>query len=125
MVTISEITSAINLSSDSSWQSKIESGRNKAEVILKEANKGYDLIVMGAIERQVDNSRVRLNLQFDRVVREANCATMVVKSNLSNTQTSSSDLYKISHILVPTTGTNYSRHAVEVASTIYEKYRNQ
>ncbi|BAZ17966.1 sodium/hydrogen exchanger [Calothrix sp. NIES-4071] len=116
--TIAEITSSMNLSSQSSWESKIESGRNKADVILKEANKGYDLIVMGAIERQDANNRVRLNLQFDRVVREANCATMIVKSNLSNTQTPSSNLYKISHILVPTTGTNYSRHAVEVASTI-------
>lgn len=117
--TIAEITSSMNLSSHSSWESKIESGRNKADVILKEANKGYDLIVMGAIERQVAGSHVRLNLQFDRVVREANCPTMLVKSNLSSdTQTPHSGFYKISHILVPTTGSNYSRHAVEVASTI-------
>lgn len=117
--TIAEITSEINLSSQSSWESKIESGHNKADVILKEANKGYDLIVIGAIERTPANNRIKLNLQLDRVVREAHCPTMVVKSNLSlDTPIPHSDFYKISHILVPTTGTNYSRYAVEVASTI-------
>ena len=100
-------------------QTKVESGTNKAEVILKEACKGYDLIVLGATERQRSRGAL-FNLLVDRVVQEAPCATMVVKSNLSQPQeqNGTNEYHKIGHILVPASGTEYSQHAVEVASTI-------
>jgi len=99
-------------------QTRIESGRNKAEVILTEAS-GYDLIVLGANE-QKRSSGALFNLLVDRVVQEAPCATMVVKSHLPCGRASPAPLTQqpLRHILVPTVGNEYSNNAVEVASTI-------
>ncbi len=116
---IATVTEEIHLPAEALLQTKVESGRNKAEVILLEASKGYDLIVMGAKESQRPQGAL-FNLLVDRVVQQAPCATMVVKSNLSKVQDGmdSTGFHKIGHILVPTSGTEYSEHAVEVASTI-------
>lgn len=96
-------------------RTKIESGANKAGVILEEAEKGYDLIVMGASERQ--GAHGALFSQFvDRVVQDAPCATMVVQSN--DADLAGSGGYPIQQILVPTSGTVYSQQALEVASVI-------
>ena len=116
---IATVTEEIYLPDDALLQTKVESGRNKAEVILLEASKGYDLIVMGAKESQRPRGAL-FNLLVDRVVQQAPCATMVVKSNLSKVQDriGATGFHKIGHILVPTSGTEYSEHAVEVASTI-------
>jgi len=40
----------MELPADMTLQTKV-SGRNKAEVILKEASRGYDLIVLGAMNK--------------------------------------------------------------------------
>lgn len=116
---IAAVVEEMQLPADITLQTKVESGRNKAEVILKEANKGYDLIVLGAAE-QKRSSGALFNLLVDRVVQEAPCATMVVKSNLPMPKDKASPItyQAIRHILVPTLGTEYSRKAVEVASTI-------
>ncbi|MBW4597883.1 MAG: cation:proton antiporter [Brasilonema angustatum HA4187-MV1] len=116
---IATVTEKFHLPAESLLESKVESGSNKAEVILKEACKGYDLIVIGATERQRSRGAL-FSLLVDRVVQEAPCATMVVKSNLSEAEeeTDLAAYHKIGHILVPTSGTEYSQHAVEVASTI-------
>jgi Kef-type K+ transport system membrane component KefB len=101
-------------------QTKVESGNNKAEVILKEARKGYDLIVIGATERQRARGAL-FSLLVDRVVQESPCATMVVKSNVSQTRNEIIDTtgyHRIGHILVPTSGNEYGEHAVETASVI-------
>jgi Kef-type K+ transport system membrane component KefB/nucleotide-binding universal stress UspA family protein len=113
------VTQQMRLPTDTTLQTKVESGRNAAEVILKEANKGYDLIVLGATEQKRSEGAL-FNLLVDRVVQEAPCATMVVKSRQLSAQENSSAIGKpkISHILVPTVGTSYSQNAVEVASTI-------
>ncbi|MGB3759384.1 MAG: universal stress protein, partial [Rivularia sp. (in: cyanobacteria)] len=60
------------------------------------------------------------NLLVDRVIQEAPCATMVVKSHLSEAEAESSRTtqQQLKNILVPTVGTEYSKNAVEVASTI-------
>jgi nucleotide-binding universal stress UspA family protein len=88
-------------------------------VILNEARKGYDAIVMGATERKRSKG-VLFNLLVDRVLQDSPCATMVVKSNLPLPDDSSRTLDRqpIRHILVPTIGNEYSRNAVEVGSTI-------
>ncbi|MBV8887969.1 MAG: cation:proton antiporter [Chroococcidiopsidaceae cyanobacterium CP_BM_RX_35] len=114
------VTAEMQLPAGMSLQTKVESGSSKAEVILKEASKGYDLIVLGATE-QKRSSRALFNLLVDRVVQEAPCATMVVKSHLPSPQNKfhlSIAQQPIHHILVPTVGSEYSKHAVEVASTI-------
>lgn len=116
---LASVAEEFQLPSETLLQNKIESGKNKAEVILQEASKGYDLIVMGATDTQRSRGSL-FSLLVDRVVQEAPCATMVVKYNLSQTQeqTTTTGYHKISHILVPTSGGGYSQHAVEVASTI-------
>jgi nucleotide-binding universal stress UspA family protein len=74
--------------------------------------------VMGASEQR--NRAALFNLLVDRVVQEASCATLVVKSSLSERQGDFQviDTHPIRHILVPTVGSEYSKNAVEVASTI-------
>jgi Kef-type K+ transport system membrane component KefB/nucleotide-binding universal stress UspA family protein len=100
-------------------QTRVESGRDPAEVILREAAKGYNLLVMGATEQRFADGTL-FNSIVDRVVQEATCATMVVKSHLPRPEGEHCTiaLQEIRHILVPTIGTEYSKHAVEVASTI-------
>ena len=109
----------MELPADMTMQTKVKSGRNKAEVILKEASRGYDLIVLGATEQKRPNGAL-FNLLVDRVVQEAPCATMVVKSHLPLPKGEPSPIayQAIRHILVPTVGNEYSKNAVEVASTI-------
>ncbi|MEH1966712.1 cation:proton antiporter domain-containing protein [Nostoc sp.] len=116
---LASVAEEMQLPADTTLQTKTESGRNKAEVILNEANKNYDLIVLGASE-QISPQKALFNLLVDRVVQEAPCATMVVKSHLPQPK---GEICKIAQqqlnkILVPTVGTEYSKNAVEMASTI-------
>jgi Kef-type K+ transport system membrane component KefB/nucleotide-binding universal stress UspA family protein len=116
---LASVTEEMQLPADTALQTKTESGRNKAEVILNEANKNYDLIVLGASEH-IGSQKALFNLLVDRVVQEAPCATMVVKSQLPHPK---GEICKIAQqqlkkILVPTVGTEYSKNAVEMASTI-------
>jgi len=116
---LSAIANVMTLPETISLQTKSESGRNKAEVILKEAQKGYDLIVLGASEARRSRGTL-FNLLVDRVVQEAPCATLVVKSHLpaQTGETCAIAPQAIRHILVPTIGSDYSNKAVEVASTL-------
>jgi nucleotide-binding universal stress UspA family protein len=77
------------------------------------------LIVLGATEQKQSNGSL-FNLLVDRIVQEAPCATMVVKSHLPQPKGESCMIaqQKLEHILVPTVGTQDSKNAVEVASTI-------
>ncbi|MEH2235441.1 cation:proton antiporter domain-containing protein [Nostoc sp.] len=116
---LASVAEEMQLPADTILQTKTESGRNKAEVILNEANKGYNLIVLGASE-QIRPQKALFNLLVDKVVQEAPCATMVVKSHLPQPK---GEICKIAQqqlkkILVPTVGTEYSKNAVEMASTI-------
>ncbi|WP_375504757.1 cation:proton antiporter [uncultured Nostoc sp.] len=116
---LASVAEEMRLPADTTLQTKTESGRNKAEVILNEANKNYDLIVLGASE-QIRPQKALFNLLVDKVVQEAPCATMVVKSHLPHPK---GEICKIAQqqltkILVPTIGTEYSKNAVEMASTI-------
>jgi len=113
------VAEEMQLPADTIRQTKTESGRSKAEVILNEANKNYDLIVLGASE-QSTSQKALFNLLVDKVVQEAPCATMVVKSHLPRAQGESCKIaqQQIKNILVPTLGTDYSKKALEIASTI-------
>lgn len=102
-------------------QTRVESGRDPAEVILREAAKGYNLLVLGATEQRTSRGDGSLfNSLVDRIVQEAPCPTLVVKSHLPVPEGEYCPIeqQQIRHILVPTIGTEYSKHAVEVASTI-------
>jgi Kef-type K+ transport system membrane component KefB/nucleotide-binding universal stress UspA family protein len=116
---LAAVAEEMQLPDDTTLQTKMESGRSKAEVILNEANKNYDLIVLGASE-QIRPQKTLFNLLVDRVVQEAPCATMVVKSHLPQAKGKICKIaqQKLTKILVPTVGTEYSKNAVEMASTI-------
>ena len=116
---LAAVVQEMQLPAGTTLQTKVESGRNKAEVILKEASKGYDLIVLGATEQNSSNGSL-FNLLVDRVVQDASCATMVVKSHLPQPKGEFCAIaqQKLEHILVPTVGTQDSKNAVEIASTI-------
>ena len=87
--------------------------------ILKEARRGYDLVVLGATESRMGTGNL-FNVVTDQVIQNAPCPTMIVKSSLAFTEGSTAPqiCQRLSHILVPTSGTGMSRHAVEVASTL-------
>lgn len=116
---LAAVTEEMQLPGAITLQTKVESGRNKAEVILNEASKGYGLIVLEATEKKRSNGSLS-NLLVHRIVHEAPCATMVVKSHLPEPKGESGAIaqQKLKHILVPTVGTHDSTNAVEVASTI-------
>ncbi len=114
------VVEEMQLPDNSTLQKKTESASNKLEAIINEASKGYDLIVLGASEKTHSKDAL-FNLLIDRVIQEAPCATMVVKSHLDEPDETES--YRIAqqplkNILVPTVGTEYSKNAIEVASTI-------
>lgn len=113
------VVEEMQLPDRSTLQKKTESEHDKVEAIINEASKGYDLIMLGASE-QTGSKDALFNLLIDRVIQEAPCATMVVKSHLKEPEGESSRIPQqpLKNILVPTVGTEYSKNAVEVASTI-------
>lgn len=76
------------------------------EAILDEAKKDYDLLVLGATEQQPGKSHLFSPL-IDYIVRVAPCPTLVVQTSEVNSD------WIPSRILIPTTGTEASRHAID------------
>jgi Kef-type K+ transport system membrane component KefB len=97
-----------NLFSQKEITIKVLEGGNPAELILDEARKYYDLIVLGASEKD-STSKVVFNPMVDYLLRVSPCPTMVVKGQLS------ADRWPPRRILVPTNGTTTARHAAEIA----------
>lgn len=118
-VALEAVAKLMNLPENALLEMKIEAGPSKAEAILSEARKGYDLIVLGASEGKRSGGAL-FSLLADRVIQEAPCATLIVKTHLPNSQgeTCSIPPQAIRHILVPTIGSESSKQAVEVASTV-------
>ncbi|HUO83561.1 MAG TPA: universal stress protein, partial [Thermoanaerobaculia bacterium] len=82
-------------------------GSSPSELILDEAQKEYDLMVLGAAEES--SLRVLFNPMVDYLVRVSPCPTMIIKSppGLSG--------WEPNTILVPTKGTAAARQAAEIA----------
>ena len=102
-----------------SLQQKVGYGSDRAETILKESRRGYDLIVMGATEYQGLQSPL-FNVLVDRIVQDAPCPTLVVKSSMPLIQGDFCPIpaQPLRHILVPTVGSRASLNAVELAAAI-------
>jgi Kef-type K+ transport system membrane component KefB len=82
---------------------------NKAlESILDEVKKDYDLLIVGATERN-KNSDMLFNPIVDNLVRLSPCASIVVQSS------GVVEDWRPSRILVPTNGSKASKRAAEVA----------
>ncbi len=78
------------------------------ESILDEVKKDYDLLIVGATERN-KNSDMLFNPIVDNLVRLSPCSSIVVQSS------NISEDWRPSRILVPTNGSKASKRAAEVA----------
>ena len=87
---------------------KIAESKNTLESILDEVKKDYDLLIVGATERQ-KNSDMLFNPIVDNLVRLSPCPSIVVQS--SNV----AEDWRPSRILVPTNGSLASKRAAEIA----------
>jgi len=89
-----------------------------AETILENVDVGYDMVVVG--ERTIGNdpNGPLFSETIDRVVQETPCPTMVVSTSESVKRDPGQIDEPIRRILLPTVGTQASRHAAEVAFTI-------
>jgi Kef-type K+ transport system membrane component KefB len=87
---------------------KITVSKNALESILDEVKKDYDLLIVGATERN-KNSDMLFNPIVDNLLRLSPCASIVVQSG------NISDDWRPSRILVPTNGSKASKRAAEVA----------
>lgn len=95
-----------------------ESDGSPAESILETATSGYDLVVLGERTLERSPSRPLFSQTVDRVVQETPCPAMVVSTSDAVKQDPSMIDDPIDRILLPTIGTQASRHAAEVAFTI-------
>ncbi len=100
-----------NLSKQFSQQNptrKVVKGNDPAAAILDELEKDYDLLVMGASERD-RGAEVLFTPLVDQLVRLAPCPTIVVHGERVKPD------WEPKRILVPTNGTQAARRAAEVA----------
>ncbi|WP_254766647.1 cation:proton antiporter [Salinilacihabitans rarus] len=86
--------------------------------ILGEAENGYDLLVLGESSRGRDPEEPLFSETVDEVVQQAPCPTMVVSTPYSGETALERVGERIQRILLPTVGTEYNRHAAEVAFAI-------
>ena len=87
---------------------KVLTAGSPREVILREAGKDYDLMVLGATRRKVREGVV-FSSHIDDLVREAPCPTLVVQGRDVPAE------WDASRILVPTNGADPARNAAELA----------
>jgi len=86
---------------------KVVEGEEVAGPVLEEAAKHYDLLLLGAPERD-SGPEVLFTSVVDELVRGAPCLTMVVKAGQPDAD------WAPRRILVPTDGTAAARHAAEI-----------
>ena len=87
---------------------KIIIADNALEKILEESKKDYDLLVIGATEKQ-KNAGMVFNSFIDNIIRFSPCPSLIVQGH------SGLESHKNKKILVPTDGSNASKRAAEVA----------
>lgn len=118
-VILSPVQAALQPTPQPNLQQKVGYGSDRAERILKEARRGYDLIVMGASEYRGFQGSL-FNALVDRIVQDAPCPTLVVKSSMPLIQGDYCPIpaHPLRQILVPTVGSRASLNAVEMAAAI-------
>lgn len=90
---------------------RVVEAESAADAILDEAQKDYDLILLGAAERTSSKVTV-FNQVVDDIVRLAPCPTMVVKGRPDP------ERWPPKRILVPSDGSAGARNAAELAFTL-------
>ncbi len=95
------------------------STEDSTEAVLKEAEKGYDMIFLG-VERALDEAGdSAAHLSMDRLTRDFTGALAIVVAK--GTPPPETSL----NILIPTSGADYSRRAAEVAIAIAKASRSR
>ncbi|MFW5918431.1 MAG: cation:proton antiporter, partial [Haloferacaceae archaeon] len=84
--------------------------------ILQEAEQDFDLLTIGTAERGAEPDDPPLGELVDTISRDAPCPVMAVHANVDGVE-ALEDISR-SRILLPTTRSEYSRHAAEVAFAI-------
>lgn len=85
------------------------------ETILDEAQ-DFDLLTIGTAERGAEADDPPLGNVVDEIIRGAPCPVMAVHANVESVEGLEEET--VSRILLPTAGTEYNRHAAEVAFAI-------
>ncbi|WP_101298435.1 cation:proton antiporter domain-containing protein [Halegenticoccus soli] len=91
-----------------------------SQTVLSEARNGYDMLVLGVSERAGTPDGPLFNTEVDDVILESPCPLMVVNSDVVATG-GTLDKTDLDRILLPTVGTEYNRHAAEVAFAIAQE----
>ncbi|WP_224447032.1 cation:proton antiporter [Haloprofundus salilacus] len=87
--------------------------------VLEEAGEGYSLLVIGASERGTRVDAPLFDETIDEIIRDAPCPVMVTSAKRSDDEGDRpQEEVTIRRILLPTVGTEYNRHAAEVAFAI-------
>lgn len=86
---------------------KVVEEQNIGDAILDEAKKDYELIVLGATERQTNSSHLFSPL-IDYLTRVAPCPTLIVQGRKID------DQWSPERILVPTNGSEAAKNAVDL-----------
>lgn len=96
-----------------------ESSTDVVHAVIEEARRGYDLLVLGATEAGAnrDPDGPLFSATVDGLIQDAPCPVMVV-SGSGVTEGGQLAERPLRHILLPTTGTETTRHATEVALRI-------
>ncbi|ELY99321.1 cation:proton antiporter domain-containing protein [Natrialba asiatica] len=89
-----------------------------SETILESASSGYNLVVLGERTLGGDPGAPLFSRTIDRVIQRTPCPAMIVSTSESVKRTPALMDDPIRRILLPTVGTQSSRHAAEVAFAI-------
>ncbi|MGI9022183.1 MAG: cation:proton antiporter [Acidimicrobiales bacterium] len=95
-----------------------EEKTNPSEVILAEANKGYDLLVLAATEHRTRGESSLFDRFVDDVIQESPCSLLVVSLPPDDDRAARLETLPGGHILVPTSGADADKYAAEVAFAI-------
>ncbi len=98
-----------------------EERTNPSDVILAEARKGYDLLVLTATERRSAEGSM-FERFVDDVIQESPCSLLVVSLPDGDDRDSRLDQLTGGHILVPTSGSDSDRYAAEVAFAVASRH---
>jgi Kef-type K+ transport system membrane component KefB/nucleotide-binding universal stress UspA family protein len=98
---------------------KLISDPHPAEQVLVEAERDYELIVLGENRRAI-GSETLLGGIVDEVVRKAPCPCLIVREppTAGDGKPPPYRVWSPKKILVPTVGTEYSKNAVELAAVL-------
>jgi Kef-type K+ transport system membrane component KefB/nucleotide-binding universal stress UspA family protein len=89
-----------------------------SEVILAEAKKGYDLLVLSARERKSKGDGSLFERYVDDVIQESPCSLLVLSTPAEDERGIDAERLRGGNILVPISGSDADRYAAEVAFSL-------